>query len=148
MKNNIKAYTLVEIIVVMSVISVLVALTVGGIIAGRITQEETQNKNNAKNVEAALMTLSSNSGNFYSSLGFGASGTFPVVKKLSDVASKLKDAHYLSEDLVSSCSVTGGGVVELWEDHFNIYADSHSCSMTTVDYAGHAIFKITRASSN
>jgi prepilin-type N-terminal cleavage/methylation domain-containing protein len=109
MLNRKKAFTLIELVVVMAIIAVLSLIIIAAIQGARRQSIVSQNKGNARTIEIAMESYAAKNGGSYPT-GFAA-GT-----DLKTAATFLKGQQVLSTDLSSSCGDTsptpGGGTIE------------------------------------
>jgi prepilin-type N-terminal cleavage/methylation domain-containing protein len=157
-----KAFTLVEIMVVMGIIAVLATLIIGGISIARKTAAESTNRTNAKSLETALeiyyaknkkYCVPSNDANAATSpicngdTGCGVSGNSECVWDFKAQADHLVAGGYLNSTIDTGCPVgkfnVGGGRVHMEAQQYNVYISKSTCAEISSDNSASYLEKYT-----
>jgi prepilin-type N-terminal cleavage/methylation domain-containing protein len=140
-----KAFTLIELMVVMAIIAVLSTLIIGAISVARKTSKETTNRGNARSLETALEAFYAKNKSYCksdstdpaipkcnNSTGCGVGNTGVCVTDMNTVAAKLVNAGLLNSTFTNSCKAgnkaAGGGAVYLNTNTFQIFVAKSDCA--------------------
>lgn len=121
MKINKKGFTLIELMVVMTIIAVLSVLIIGAIQAARKASFESQNRGNARTIEVALESYAAKHNGQYPSI---TDGSFTSVATGTGILS-----GYITDWKGGACS-SGGGIVNSSSNTFTLTIHASDCSST------------------